>query len=49
MDQHLVRNAENSQGRTAETTKAITEDYSHRGRKNLKITERRGCVPKIKF
>lgn len=49
MDWHLVRNAENSQGRAAETTKAIMEDYSHRGRKNLKITEKRGCTPKIKF
>lgn len=50
MDQHLVRNAENSQDRAAETTKAIMEDHSHRERKINKVTgKKKDCVPKIKF
>ena len=50
MDQHLVRNVENSQDRAAETTKAITEAHSHRGRKLKKMTEeKKYCVPRIKF
>lgn len=46
MDQHLVRNAENSQDRAAETTKAIMEDHSHRERKINKVT---GKKKKIVF
>lgn len=50
MDQHLVRNAENSQDRAAEKTKAITEDHSHRERKIKKMTgKKRDCAPKIEF